>query len=300
MGTVPGFGSGLEGARSTAPLLSPPVRGYGPAMPEGHVIHRLAERYAAAFRGDTLAVSSPQGRFAAGAERVTGRRFTGTEAHGKQLFLGFEAGQWIRIHLGIYGKVAFGDPPAPAPQGAIRLRVEGERGYGDLRGPAVCELIDVAEKQAVHDRIGPDPLRADADPHAAWRLIARSRRDIGTLLMDQAVVSGVGNIYRAEVLFRHGIDPMRTGAALSKSEWDAIWTDLVELMRDGVKLGRIDTVHARHLPEAMGRAPRVDRHGGEVYVYRRDGQPCLACATPIALTKHQGRNLFWCPNCQPK
>lgn len=267
-------------------------------MPEGHVIHRLAERYATAFAGDTPAVSSPQGRFAAGAARLTGRRLTGTEAHGKQLFLAFEGEQWIRIHLGIYGKVAFGDPPAPAVEGAVRLRMEGERAYSDLRGPAVCDLVDADEKQAVHDRIGPDPLRPESDPDAAWRLISRSRRDIGTLLMDQAVVSGVGNIYRAEVLFRHGIDPLRPGQSLSKSEWESIWTDLAELMREGVKLGRIDTVHAQHLPEAMGRAPRVDRHGGEVYVYRRDGQPCLVCGTKVAFVKHQGRNLFWCPSCQ--
>lgn len=267
-------------------------------MPEGHVIHRLARRYAALFAGDRPTVTSPQGRFAAGAARLTGRRFTGTEAHGKQLFLGFEAEQWIRIHLGIYGKVAFGDPPAPPVVGAVRLRVEGERGFGDLRGPAVCELIDTDEKRAVHDRIGPDPLRTDADPDAAWQQIGRSKREIGTLLMDQAVVSGVGNIYRAEVLFRHGIDPRRGGRDLSKSDWDAVWTDLVALMRDGVEAGRIDTVHTRHLPEAMGRAPRVDRHGGEVYVYRRAGQPCLVCGTDVALAEVQGRNLFWCPKCQ--
>lgn len=267
-------------------------------MPEGHVIHRLADRYATAFTGGPLAVSSPQGRFADSAKRLDGLSMTGTEAHGKQLFLEFEGQQWIRIHLGIYGKVAFGEPPAPAVEGAVRLRLEGERAYSDLRGPAVCELIGPDEKQAVHDRIGPDPLRADADPDAAWRLVSRSKRDIGTLLMDQAIVSGVGNIYRAEVLFRHGIDPMRPGTAMTEAEWDAVWTDLVELMREGVKLGRIDTVRAEHLPEAMGREPRVDRHGGEVYVYRRDGRPCLVCGTAVAIAKHQGRNLFWCPSCQ--
>ena len=107
-----------------------------------------------------------------------------------------------------------------------------------------------------------------------------------------------GNIYRAEVLFRHGIGPRRPGRSLSRSEWDTIWGDLVALMTDGVKLGRIDTVRSEHLPEVMGRAPRVDRHGGEVYVYRRDGQECLVCGTAVAIAKRQGRNLFWCPVCQ--
>ena len=87
--------------------------------------------------------------------------------------------------------------------------------------------------------------------------------------MDQKVIAGVGNVYRAEVLFRHGIDPYRPGKDLTRAEWDAIWADLVTLMREGVRNNRIDTVRPEHMPEAMGRPPRVDDHGGEVYVYRR-------------------------------
>ena len=89
--------------------------------------------------------------------------------------------------------------------------------------------------------------------------------------MDQTVVAGVGNVYRAEVLFRHGVDPYRAGRALARADWDAIWADLAALMREGVRLNRIDTVRPEHTPEAMGRPPRVDDHGGEVYVYRRAG-----------------------------
>jgi len=69
-------------------------------------------------------------------------------------------------------------------------------------------------------------------------------------------------------------------------------------MRDGVTEGRIDSVRDEHLPEAMGRAPRVDRHGGEVYVYRRAGLPCLVCGTPVRTQVLEGRNLYWCPRCQ--
>ena len=118
--------------------------------------------------------------------------------------------------------------------------------------------------------------------------------------MDQKVFPGVGNIYRAEVLFRHGIDPKMPGKFLRREEFDAIWADLVALMPLGVRDGRIDTVRPEHTPEAMGREPRVDKHGGEVYVYRRAGQPCLVCGTPVALEEFAGRNLFWCPSCQPR
>jgi endonuclease-8 len=121
---------------------------------------------------------------------------------------------------------------------------------------------------------------------------------VAALLMDQKVLAGVGNVYRAEVLFRHGIAPHREGRSLSRAEWDAVWADLVALMREGVRLGRIDTVRPEHTPEAMGRPPRVDDHGGEVYVYRRAGLPCHVCASPVATETHAARNLFWCPGCQ--
>jgi len=112
------------------------------------------------------------------------------------------------------------------------------------------------------------------------------------------VLAGVGNVYRAELLFRHRLDPMRPGTSLPKRTWTAMWTDLVELMHQGVADNRIDTVRPEHTPEAMGRPPRVDDHGGEVYVYRRTGQTCHACGATIRTQELQGRNLFWCPGCQ--
>jgi endonuclease-8 len=123
---------------------------------------------------------------------------------------------------------------------------------------------------------------------------------VAALLMDQSVLAGVGNVYRAEVLFRHGIDPYRPGRSLTRAEFDAMWADLVTLMREGVRTGRIDTVRPEHTPEAMGRPPRVDDHGGEVYVYRRAGQPCHLCGTEVRTAVLAARNLFWCPGCQPR
>ncbi|MDT0323300.1 Fpg/Nei family DNA glycosylase [Streptomyces millisiae] len=268
-------------------------------MPEGHTIHRLAAEYATRFGGGRpVRADSPQGKFADGAALVDGQPLTGAEAHGKHLFLGFGPVGWVHIHLGLYGKVAFGEGPAPAPVGQIRLRLVGAAGYAELRGPTACALITDGEKAAIEARLGPDPLRADADPERAWRRISASRVSIAALLMDQQVVAGVGNVYRAEVLFRHGIDPYRAGRSLSPAEWSAIWSDLVALMREGVRNNRIDTVRPEHTPEAMGRPPRVDDHGGEVYVYRRAGQPCLVCAAEVATATLAARNLFWCPSCQ--
>lgn len=267
-------------------------------MPEGHIIHRLAAENFNAFGKRPVRVSSPQGRFADGARLIDGQLLTGAEATGKHLFLGFEEGAWLHIHLGLYGGFTFADGPAPTPVGLVRLRLENDDSYADLRGPTTCELLTGAEKAAVHARLGPDPLRADADAELAWRRISGSRTTVAALLMDQKVLAGVGNVYRAEVLFRLGISPHRAGRDLTRSEWDAIWADLVALMHDGVDAGRIDTVRPEHTPEAMGRPPRVDDHGGEVYVYRRAAMPCLVCGTDVRTEQHAARNLFWCPACQ--
>ncbi|OEU97765.1 MULTISPECIES: Fpg/Nei family DNA glycosylase [Streptomyces] len=275
-------------------------------MPEGHTIHRLAREVADRFAGHPLDVSSPQGKFADGAALLDGAAPTGTEAHGKHLFLGFGPAGWVHIHLGLYGTFRFGAGPPPEPVGQVRLRLAtrpGERPagplhYADLRGPTRCELLTEPEKQAVGDRLGSDPLRPASDPEAAWARISRSRTTVAALLMDQKIVAGVGNVYRAEVLFRHGIDPYRAGRDLTRTEWEALWHDLVALMTDGVRKNRIDTVRDEHTPEAMGRPPRVDDHGGEVYVYRRAGLPCLVCGSPVATAELAARNLFWCPSCQ--
>src|SRR6185437_14100713 len=119
-------------------------------------------------------------------------------------------------------------------------------------------------------RLGPDPLRRDADPTRAWQRIRRSRTSIAALLMDQAVVAGIGNVYRAELLFRHRIDPYLPGQALPLASWEAMWLDLVPLMRHGVRVGRIETIRPADRVRKRGRlAPEEAR-----YVYRRAGLPC--------------------------
>ena len=274
-------------------------------MPEGHTLRKLADDLAAAFAGRTVRVSSPQGRFAADAEQLDGARLLGADSAGKHLFVELEGERFVHVHLGLIGAFAVhtGVEEVPDPVGQVRLRlVAGEPGplsYADLRGAIVCDLIGADRRAEVLGRLGPDPLRPDADPDLAWRRISRSPRAIGDLLMDQKVLAGVGNVYRAEVLFRHRIHPLRPGSTLRVGQWRAMWADLVELMAEGVRTGRIDTVRPEHTPEVMGRAPRRDDHGGEVYVYRRTSMPCLVCGSAVRTAELAGRNSFWCPKCQP-
>lgn len=273
-------------------------------MPEGHTLRRLADDLDAAFAGSLVRVGSPQGRFEADAAILDGTRLLGADSVGKHLFVEFDHDHLVHVHLGLIGgfEVHTDVEEIPLPVGQVRLRIVRAdlSAYGDLRGATQCELIGPARRDEIVARLGPDPLRADADPDRAWRRIKASHRSIGDLLMDQAVLAGVGNVYRAEVLFRHRIHPLRPGNTLRVSQWRAIWADLVDLMREGVISNRIDTVRPEHTPEAMGRDPRQDDHGGEVYVYRRTGQPCLVCGAPVRTEVLAGRNSFWCFQCQPR
>ena len=323
-------------------------------MPEGHTIHRLAAALSELYAGRRLAVSSPQGRFAAGAARLDGRVLLGARAHGKHLFLPFApaadlplddgAVVWLRVHLGLYGAWTFdgdaeftaphaigaprrrvgergehalrhgggsalsglsgGDDAAapapglwepPEPRGAVRLRLAGEHGVADLTGPAACELLDAGGLVAVRRRLGPDPLRADGDIEVFVAGVRRRRRPIGELLMDQSVISGVGNIFRAETLLRCGVSPFRAGSRLSADRVRSLWRDLVPLMEYGVATGFITTVDAADVPDPL---PEGDEEAARWYVYHRTGRPCLRCGSPVRERTAAGRRLFWCAACQ--
>ncbi|ORA39820.1 Fpg/Nei family DNA glycosylase [Mycobacterium aquaticum] len=263
-------------------------------MPEGHTLHRLARLHQRRFGRSPVVVSSPQGRFDAGAADVSGRVLRKSDAWGKHLFHHYEGGRVVHIHLGLYGTFTEAAVPLPLPVGQVRMRMVGTEYGTDLRGPTVCEVIGEPEIADVVAKLGPDPLRADADPAIAWTRIAKSRRSIGALLMDQSVIAGVGNVYRSELLFRHRIDPYRPGVHLGEDEFADMWTDLVALMKVGVRRGKIVVVRPEHDHGAPSYGPGRPR----TYVYRRAGDACRVCGTPVRTAELEGRNLFWCPACQ--
>lgn len=298
-------------------------------MPEGHTLHRLAAQINTVFAGHPWRVSSPQGRFSAGAERLDGQVPQHAEAWGKHLFVHLGPAVW-QVHLGLYGAFSFrgdadfaaeatiGAPRAAAvtfeptydddgwlipepPKGAVRARVSARHGWADLRGPITCAVLDLTEYQAVIDRLGPDPLRqvmpgqgesgpqlpaqTDAELRATFlHNLSRRRISIAAALMDQAVIAGVGNIYRAESLFLERLDPHTPSNQLDPERAAALWDRLTEQLRDGVAEGRIRTVRTR--------GPR--RH----WVYKHQGTPCQRCGAVIEAAELVGRRLYWCPGCQ--
>lgn len=264
-------------------------------MPEGNTIHRLAREHTRDLSGRIVRVSSPQGRFAAEARRLDRHRFLEADAFGKHLFHFWQGGLIVHIHLGMAGEFFRFEGKPPPPRASVRMRLCAPPVTIDLIGPPTCALISEEERLAILARLGPDPLRRDSDlelVHAA--LQKRPDRPIGDALLDQRVISGVGNIYRNEALFLTGIHPLRPAGLLTGDEWSRLWETLRRLMRRGVTTRRISTVDPGETPH-----PRANRGTRDpFYVYRNE--VCRRCGGRIRELPLSGRRMFACEACQPK
>jgi endonuclease VIII len=262
-------------------------------VPEGHTIHRLARDHASWFAGAPVHVSSPQGRFSGAAAELDGQLLAGTDAYGKHLFHHYEDGRSVHVHLGLFGRFFVHDAPAPAPRDTTRYRISGPERTTDLVGATACELLTDTEVAAIVRRLGPDPIRTDADPDRAWAALQRRSVGIGRALMDQKVLAGVGNVYRAEVLFVHGVHPEVPSRALGRERFDALWETLVTWMRRGVRERRIITTD----PAEIGRPRSRMRRGETTYVYKQD--LCRRCGSDVRRYDLAGRWAYVCETCQP-
>ncbi|MEO1694033.1 MAG: DNA-formamidopyrimidine glycosylase family protein [Pseudomonadota bacterium] len=258
-------------------------------MPEGHTIHRAARDHRRALKGQQTQVCSPQGRFAEGAELIDGQRCTDVEAYGKHLIYRFDNAQALHIHLGLFGRMKRAKLPSAEPKGAVRVRLESATHWIDINGPNTCELLDPDALGALTARIGPDVLRADADPERAFTRIAKSKAPIGKLLMDQSVIAGIGNIYRTELLWRQRVHPDTPGKSFDRDMFESLWGDAVALLEIGVKRNAIITVD--DMPPGRG------RYRERVNIFNK---PCCPrCDTMITRVEITGRRAFFCETCQP-
>jgi len=242
-------------------------------MPEGDVIHRAARRLQVLV-GQELEVETPHPRAAVKqlAPRLDGRRLESVEAIGKNLLLCFEGGIVLRSHLRMKGRwrifrrdsQIFGQP---------WLVLRGDEYVGAMFNGSVLEL-----DRGVAQRLGPDILDDPPDFAAMLARVRRERhRELGDALLDQRLVAGIGNLWKAEALWAARVSPWRRLADVSEDELLAVLEEAHRLMR-----GRLDGV------------------GGHPQVYRRKGRPCPRCGTPIR-SWPQGdgaRMAYWCPQCQ--
>lgn len=260
-------------------------------MPEGHKTHRLAIDHSEWFCGRSLRVSSPQGRFSSDAAKVDRQVLIGVEAVGKHLFYQFENTAFIHVHLGRYGSFRISPVPPPPPRGLVRMRMVSDAMTLDLNGPTQCRVIDPVGRSQVLERLGPDPL-AGGSASEVWDRVSESKQPIGAVLLDQSVIAGVGNIFRAEALFEVGMNPNLRGNELDRKSFDRLWRVLTRMMRTGVKFDHIIAVTAK---EAGKPLQKLDKHE-RLRIYGKT--ICPYCGGPIAIVKMAARKLYVCPECQ--
>lgn len=269
---------------------------YASSMPEGHTIHRYARLHRKHLSNNgPIAVASPQGRFAAGAAYLDGRRVVEIDATGKHLFYRWEGGDVLHVHLGLFGKFKtfLGEPPPPTPGTRLSMATEAATIY--LAGPTACELLDREAEAAIRDRLGPDPLDRSADPDAFVANLGRRRIPIGAALLDQKVIAGIGNVYRAELLFLLGIPPQQPANEIAPDVAARLWDRAVVELGRGERTGRIVTTD----PAEFGAGSHRDLNRRErLYVYKRGGSACRRCRTEIRKGEMGNRNIWWCPSCQ--
>jgi endonuclease-8 len=235
-------------------------------MPEGHTIRRQVVEQAPRLVGRRLSVSSPNRRFESGAARVDGLVLEDLDAWGKHLFYFFGPRAVLHVHLGMQG--SFGRRPSPAAW----VRLAGPELAVDLLHPKTCELIDAVHQRAIVGRLGPDPIRVDDDGGRLAARLAAYPGPIGVAVLDQSVVAGIGNIYRAEILHAAGVHPDRPAGSVTPDEARSIWEAAARMLRAGVSA-----------------EPRTA-------VYRR--RRCGTCGGPVRSWRLVGREAWACESCQ--
>jgi endonuclease-8 len=243
-------------------------------MPEGHLIHRYAGEQHAALAGRAVRVSSPQGRLDTSA--YAGRVLTGVEAYGKHLVYHFDGAPALHVHLGMRGLFLRYDDPSVPPRKGVRLRIADDAAAYDLIAPALCEPMPPDAEAALRASLGPDPLRADADPAEAVRRLAGTRLPVGAAVLDQAVWAGVGNAWRAELLFLAGLDPGTRSVPAAAAR--RLWNLAVRYLALGRDAGQVVSD-----PDAPD----------ERWVYKRPA--CRRCGTAVRTWQLGGRTAYTCP-----
>lgn len=264
-------------------------------MPEGHTIHRAARDHTKDLGGQRIRITSPQGRLDTSklVDETGHTKLRTVEAHGKHLFYFFDNGRIVHVHLGLFGRFYRKKSPPPAPGASTRMRLEGSTRTIDLVGPTACEVLTRREMNAILDRLGPDPLRDDADPTRFYDHLARSKMPIGVALLDQSVISGVGNVYRAEVLHLLRIHPLTEARDLPRAKQRALWRLIQGLLRRGVEEKRIVTTKGLTLAKPRERIVRAE----STHVYGM--RTCRTCGEPTSRFLLRARVVHYCGRCQP-
>jgi formamidopyrimidine-DNA glycosylase len=225
--------------------------------------------------------------------QIAGRRIEGISRRGKYLLFNLDAGLTWALHLRMTGRLLHRKaacPEDPHLRATLRLDDGTWLCFVDMRKFGTMWLVDDAS--LVISRLGPEPLDEAFDMDTFRGLLKRRSAPIKAVLLDQAVLAGIGNIYADEALFAAGINPRRAAASLSRPAVQRLYEAIVQVLEEA--LGDRGSSF-RDYVDSHGNA---GAHHLKVKVFRRTDQPCYVCGTPIRRVKLGGRSTHFCPRCQ--
>ena len=230
-------------------------------------------------------------------DRLAGHTVTGVRRRAKYILIDLHTGELLVIHLRMTGNLHFADPATPDHphlrarlplDDGTELRFADTRKFGRLYLGTEEELATVIPLR----RLGPEPLAADFTPELLRTRLAGRRGPIKTVLLDQEAIAGLGNIYADEALFRAGIDPRRPADSLSDAELASLHHGIVAALSEA--LGNGGTSFRDYL-STWGRKGDNEEN---LQVFRRQGEGCPRCGSPLVRIVLAGRGTHLCPHCQ--
>lgn len=229
-------------------------------------------------------------------ERIVGTKIKSVERRAKLLIFHLSNNYKIIFHLKISGRLLIrkeGDPPDDFTHHVFRLSKSRELRFADLRKFGYIKVLSEMAKDEELEKFGPEPLSDQLDGRKFYELIKDRRKPIKLILMDQGIISGVGNIYANEALFLAKIHPERKASNLSAEEATRLYEKIERVLEEGLKYrGASDSTYL----DAYGKKGQYQEH---FRVYTRESKPCLGkCGGLIKYKKLGGRGTFFCPSCQ--
>jgi formamidopyrimidine-DNA glycosylase len=278
-----------------------------PELPEVEVVRRGVERWVAGRTVESATVLHPRAarRHVEGpadlAARMTGRLVSGARRRGKYLWLPVGDDEALLAHLGMSGQLIVGEPDLPYEKhlrarftftdGGSDLRFIDQRTFGHLMLAGTTD--DGVPLPIAH--IAPDPLEADFDEETFLRALRRRRTGIKRALLDQSLISGVGNIYADEALWRARLHWARPTETLTRPEAQRVLTAAREVMGAALTAGgtSFDSLYVN----VNGESGYFER---SLNVYGREDEPCPRCGDPVRRDAFMNRSSYSCPRCQPR
>ncbi len=227
-------------------------------------------------------------------QRMRQRRVEEIGRRGKHLLIALDGGETLVIHRRMSGNLVFAPPTVDEAYARVIFALDDGRRllYTDPRKFGRVSLLGERELQASLAALGPEPLAPEFTPAVLAERLAGRDRGLKALLLDQSVVAGLGNIYADEALYRARLHPLRRASSLTPAEIAALHAGIQGALRTGIAHG--GTTFGRHRDVYSEAGSNLEH----VEVYRRTGQPCLRCGTPIARITVAQRGTHFCPNCQ--